>query len=624
MDLKMQIKTLSGLYKLVNGRENASPAQVKPRFKAADHAASFEEFLPEQVGVRSEGLLKMFAELSSDSEICPHSAVVLRGGRLIAKADWKPFSSRFMHVSHSLCKSVVSMAAGIAVKEKYLSEEEKISEIFSDLDAEISDKRMSLVTVRHLLTMSSGATFNEAGALTSEKWTENFLGSKLMFDPGSDFNYNSLNTYMLSAAICRRTGLSLSEYLNRRLFTPMDITDFYWEKSPEGIEKGGWGLYMSVYDYAKLGQLYLDGGVWNGIRLVPEEWVKKSVSKQISKAQSPCHDGYGYQIWRTKNDLGFVFSGMFGQNVFVFPSRKLVIAMTAGSSNLFPSCRAMDIITEFAQNKNNFSNAPIKDFRYAGAAALRNALAGASFGKPLTVSGRMNFFERLRKSLSSESRAETVPEAARILNGAEIAFEKNHAGMLPVLIQVMNGNFGRGIEKAVFMTGGGEARPLPSYKRFITPHASYGSDRGVGFSIRFVSGGKSLNVPVSFTEKPAYFDLETGGDSFKVGVNGSLLTDEDGLPVLKVVMCFAETSCTKILKFIFGYDSVILKIRESPELYGALDEAAEMVMPSLGKAAGNAVEAILETDAAEYKIKSFLEPTLKGKLIPPQSQKRQD
>lgn len=626
MELKTQIKILGMLYRLAGSRDvnfGDTSSTVKPRFKAEKQRdGGFAEALPEQVGVRSEGLLKMFAQLSSDSEICPHSIIVLRGGRLIAKADWKPFSSRFMHVSHSLCKSVVSMAAGIAVKEKYLSEEEKIADIFADESQEISDKKMKLVTVRHLLTMSSGVKFNEAGALTSENWTKNFLASEVMFDPGSRFNYNSMNTYMLSAAICLRTGLSLSEYLNRRLFTPMGITDFYWEKSPEGIEKGGWGLYMSVYDYAKLGQLYLEGGVWNGVRLIPEEWVKKSASKQISGTDDPCRDGYGYQIWRTKHGNGFVFSGMFGQNVFVFPSRKIVIAMTAGSSNLFPPCKAMDIVTGFIENKNNFSNSPIKDFRYANAALLRNALAGASFGKPLTLGGKASFFERLRKSLShTGTGTDAVPEAARILNGAEVVFEKNRAGLLPVLIQVMNGNFGGGIEKAVFEVGRGETHPLPSYKRFISPLAVYGGDGGGKFSVRFESGGKRFRVPVSFTEKPAYFDLETGGDSFKVGVNGSLITDEDGLPVLKIVMCFVETSCAKILKFVFGYEGVILKIRESPQLYGALDEAAEMVMPSLGKAAGKAVETILETDIAEYKIKSFLEPTLKGKLVPLQNQR---
>lgn len=629
MDLMMQIKTLNTLYNIFKGRDTNEAVSAKPRFKVTDADSDFEERLPEQEGVRSEGLLKMFAKLSADSEISPHSIMVLRNGKLIAKADWEPFSSRFMHVSHSLCKSVVSMAAGIAVKEKYLSEEEKITEIFSGWDADITDKRMSLITVRHLLTMSSGVKFNEAGAVMGGNWIGRYLSSEVMFEPGSDFFYNSLNTYMLSAAICVRTGLSLSEYLNRRLFKPMGITDFYWEKSPDGFEKGGWGLYMSVSGYAKLGQLYLNGGTWNGVRLVPEEWVKKSVSKQISKVQSPCNEGYGYQIWRTKNNIGYVFSGMFGQNVFVFPSRKTVIAMTAGSSSLFPPCRTMDIVTEFIENKNNFSGSAIKEFRYANAAALRNALADARFGQPLSINGKAGLFERLKKSISRNGSEEAVPEAARILGGAEIVFEKNNAGILPVLIQVMNGNFAGGIERISFEIGGSSPRAeaLPSYKRYISADTVYNSGKSGGrLIVRFDGGGERIYVPVSFGSKAEYFDLETGGlrgsaDSFKAGVNGIFTADEDGFPVLKLVMCFVETSCTKIFKFIFGFDGVTLKIRESPQLYSALDEAAEMAVPSLGKTVGKAVEAILETDVAEYKIKSFLEPTLKGKLIPGGSRK---
>ena len=136
-----------------------------------------------------------------------------------------------------------------------------------------------------------------------------------------------------------------------------------------------------------------------------------------------------------------------------------------------------------------------------------------------------------------------------------------------------------------------------------------------GLSVRFESRGKTVRVPVSFSDDPAYFDFENSGGSYLVGVNGSFTTDEDDVPVLKITMCFVETSCTKALKFIFEPDGVTLKMRESPQLYGAIDEAAEMVMPSLGKGAKKPLEAILETDAAEYKIKSFLEPTLRGKIV---------
>lgn len=637
MDLKAQINTLNLLYKMMNGGEILSLTQPKPRFKPTVNDGKFEEQLPEQTGVRSEGLLKMLSELSAGSGICPHSIVVLKDGKLIAKADWEPFSSRFLHVSHSLCKSVTAMAVGIAVKEKYLSEDEKITEIFGNELPDNVSKKMNDVTVKHLLTMSSGIRFNEAGAVSGDKWMEKFLSSDVLFDPGSDFRYNSLNSYMLSAAVCIRTGISLSEYLGRRLFTPMGITDFYWEKSPDGIEKGGWGLYMSVYDYAKLGQLYLNGGVWNGVSLVPAEWVKKSVSPLISKPDSPCYEGYGYQTWLSKNRDGFVFSGMFGQNVFVFPKRNMVIAMTAGSTNLFPPCRTMDIVTDFIENGKNFSREPIKDFRYANAAALRKALSGASFGKPLHSENSTGLLSRLRKSFSGGKAAEAVMETAQLLSGVEIAFDKNRAGLLPVLMQVMSGSFAGGIEKAAFEIRSAGAEPnrkadiLSAGRRFIGSRKKGGingiqavqtvytagktASTSGGLVIRFEGSGRVVRVPVSFGGRPVYFDLEDPGGSCRVGVNGSLTADEDDFPVLKVRMCFVETSCTKTLKFIFEPDGVILKIRESPGLYGAIDEAAEMVMPAFGKGVKKTLEAILETDAAEYKIKSFLEPTLKGRIV---------
>lgn len=545
MNLKAQINALNLLYKIVNGGEISELTPPKPKFKPAKNEGKFEELLPEQTGVRSEGLLKMISNISESAGIRPHSIIVLKDGKIIAKADWKPFSSRYLHVSHSLCKSVTAMAVGIAVKEKYLSENDKITDIFRDKLPDTVHEQINKVTVKHLLTMSSGVKFNEAGAVSGDEWIKKFLSSEVMFEPGSDFRYNSLNSYMLAAAVCGRTGLTLSEYLGRKLFTPMGITDFYWEKSPDGIEKGGWGLYMSVYDYAKLGQLYLNGGIWNGVSLVPGEWVKKSVSPLISKPNSPCYEGYGYQTWLSKNRDGFVFSGMFGQNVFVFPKRNMVIALTAGSSNLFPPCRTMDIITDFIENGKNFSRDPIKDFRYGNAAVLRKALAGARFGKPLHSESGTGILARLRKSLLEGKAAEAAMEAVQLLNGVEVDFEKNRAGLAPVLIQVMNGSFACGIEKAVFEIRGSAEQSrsladlLPASKRFISSSARgmrakggvqavqpvYGigktaSMRG-GLSVRFESRGKTVRVPVSFSDDPAYFDFENSGGSYLVGVNGS-------------------------------------------------------------------------------------------------------
>lgn len=601
MEIGKQIRALEWLHGLISGKETGDIyVPQKPRLRPSENEGGFEELLPEQVGVRSKGLLKMFSELSAAKGVNPHSAVVLRDGKLIAKADWSPYEMDYPHVSHSLCKSIVSMAAGLAVEEKILFLTEKVAPIFKEELLKEPHKLMKDVTVRNLLTMSSGAGFNEAKAVMSKNWVRDYLSSEIKFQPGTDFHYNSLNTYMLSAIICKRSGMSLSEYLNQRVFRPLGIKNFYWEKCPRGIEKGGWGLYMTVFDYAKLGQLYLNGGVWNGTQIISESWVNTSTSRQIVKGESPCRQGYGFQIWLTRNG-GYVFSGMLGQNVFVFPKRNMVIAVTAGSDAVFPDCRAADIIGGFIDNDENFSDTPIKEFRYAEAAQLRNALAEAKFGEPLEISPKPTVAEILRQKLvpkkkvpSPEEEENLLTQAAETLNGAEIVFEENNSGdVLPMLIQAMSGNFDSGTERVKFKAG----------KEFLSV-TIFGGDNDSALA----------RIPVRYDGKPAYFELERRGDVYRIGVTGNFTADEDGKPVLRIMLCFTETACTRLLKFIFEGESVTLKFRDSPSLYNAIDEGSEILLPVLSNTSRKIFDAALESDIADYQIRKFLEPSITGTI----------
>lgn len=598
MEIGKQIRALEWLHGLISGKETGDIyVPQKPRLRPSD-TSGFEELLPEQVGVRSKGLLKMFSELSAAKGVNPHSAVVLRDGKLIAQADWSPYEIEYPHVSHSLCKSVVSIAVGLAVEEKILFLTEKVAHIFKEELPKNPDKLMKNVTVKNLLTMSSGVSFNEAKAVMSKNWVRDFLSSEVKFEPGTDFHYNSLNTYMLSAIVCKRSGTSLTEYLDQRVFRPLGIKNFYWEKCPRGIEKGGWGLYMTAFDYAKLGQLYLNGGTWNGVRIISESWVKASASRQIVKGESPCRQGYGYQIWLTKNG-GYVFSGMLGQNVFVYPKRGMVIAVTAGSEAVFPDCRAADIIGGFIDNDDNFSDTPIKEFRYSEAAQLRNALSEAKFSEPLEISPKPSLAEILRQSLlpkkkipSPEEEENVLTQAAKILNGAEIIFEDGSSGdILPMLIQAMSGNFDSGTERVKFKAGA----------EFLSV-TIFGGD----------GDSATARIPVRYDGKPAYFELERRGDVYRIGVTGNFTADEDGKPVLRIMLCFTETACTRLLKFIFEGSGVTLKFRDSPSLYNAIDEGAEILLPALGYASRKVLDAALESDIADYQIRKFLEPSIRG------------
>lgn len=575
MGFKTQLKAIGFLYSIFKGdTKYYCSKSEKPLLKNVDMSGVFQEALPEQEGVCSEGLLKMFSELSDDRRVNPHSALVLRNGKLIAKADWEPFSSEYLHISHSLAKSVTALAAGIAVKEKYIGIDEKLADIF-----EGADKPLGVATIRNLLTMSTGAKFNEAGYLLSENWIESFLSSETLFAPGTAFRYNSMNTYMLSAAICRRTGVSLSEYLSRRLFRPMNIENFYWEKCPVGIEKGGWGLYMSIYDYARLGQLWLNGGMWNGVQLVPREWISVASSKQIANKDF-CRDGYGFHVWLGRH--GVIFSGMFGQIVYVVPKFDMVIAVTAGSENLFPCGGAFNYIDDFLGNSRNFSSNPISRFRYAETAALRKALASAKFGMPLENGSRKNIFSRLKALFINQNR--NSPES--VLNGVGISFGSNRADIVPLLIQIMDGCFGHGIDEMKFLVSGDS------------------------FYLSVTIGNTVVKIPISFSSAS-----EFGYGNYRIASTAVFTADEDGYPVIKVQLCYLETSCTKVLKFIFTERGVTLKIRESPKLYDAMDEISALTVTDISEGLRKKLESILESDAAGYRVKSIIEPTLEGKYV---------
>ena len=169
----------------------------------------------------------------------------------------------------SMCKSVTSLAIGMLIAEDKLHEDDLLVEYFGKGMSAFDRLRFKNITVKHLLMMSTGVAFNELGSVTVDDWVKGFFTSNIKFDAGSQFEYNSMNTYILACLVNLISGVSLSEYLSTRLWQPLGIKQVYWDKSPKNIEKGGWGLYLSPIDMAKIGQLYLNKGSWNDEQLVP-------------------------------------------------------------------------------------------------------------------------------------------------------------------------------------------------------------------------------------------------------------------------------------------------------------------------------------------------------------------
>ncbi|HEX8060541.1 MAG TPA: serine hydrolase, partial [Cyclobacteriaceae bacterium] len=161
-------------------------------------------------------------------------------------------------------------------------------------------------------------------------------------EPGSQFLYNSMATYMLSAIVQKTTKQKVFDYLQPRLFKPLGITGIDWETDLQGINTGGWGLRLKTEDIAKFAQLFLQGGKWNGKQVLPKNWAEEASSAaiiqhpQYSLAKQDSSDweqGYGYQMWRCRHGA-YRGDGAFGQYAIVMPDQDAVIAITSETNDM--------------------------------------------------------------------------------------------------------------------------------------------------------------------------------------------------------------------------------------------------------------------------------------------------
>lgn len=242
----------------------------------------------------------------------------------------------------SLSKSFTSTAIGFAVQEGILSIEESIADIFGDaLPSNGLTEQFYRMKLKHLLSMSSGHDKDTMDGVVNQPegdWVRGFLAQPVEHEPGTHFVYNTGATYMLSAALQRKTGCTLMEFLTPRLFEPLGIEGAMWQTCPRGINTGGFGLSITTEDIVKFGQFYLQKGLWEGQQLLRAEWIDEATCKQIENGapDQPENDwgqGYGYQFWRCRSDL-YRGDGAFGQYCIVMPEQDAVLAINSSLSNM--------------------------------------------------------------------------------------------------------------------------------------------------------------------------------------------------------------------------------------------------------------------------------------------------
>lgn len=518
----------------------------KPDFPFdAVYEQAFVRATPENQGISSDLFTALLRELDASKDTEMHHFMALRHGKVICECNFAPYPKGMWHITHSMCKSITGMAIGMLIEEEKLKLDENIYDIFPDHINAFSKIFRPVITVENLLTMTSGITFNESGIVSGNDWLGSFLNASVNGKPGTEFQYNSLNTYVLSAIVTKRTGETLTEYLTPRLFGPLGITKYYWETCPKGITKGGWGLFLCAEDMAKLGQLYLQRGKWNGQQLVSEYWIEISTARHL-KTQNDTY-GYGYQLWMEQRPGSFEYNGMLGQNVIIYPDMDMVLVTNAGNKEMFQDCIMLNIIRKyFPVNYHPADVLPENPLSYSLLKRLCGELEnGENNNRSTSLRGRWKRNVVSRRKHSDKKYSYRISAAVdrpsdhhsfmRAVSGRTYVMEQQNIGIAPLFVQVFHNNMTDGISEISFTYDAGN------------------------FYVSFTEGEVIHKLPVGFG-KAADGCVDLHGEHYLVATLGEFARDENDIPVLKLEITFIE-ECVKRKAHIFFHEDDEIEIR---------------------------------------------------------------
>jgi CubicO group peptidase (beta-lactamase class C family) len=310
------------------------PTRMAGSSTAADYwpTQGWKTSTPEEQGMDSAKLAEGLVDIRK-RELPIHSLLVVRNGRVILDAYFYPYDGSAVHDLRSVTKSVTTTLVAIAADQGKLKLDQPMNSFFPDVPVSYPDPRRDAITVKDLTMMANGLESmgfeQDEGTLYQMEASADFmrfaLDRPMASQPGTKFVYDSPGMHILSGIIQKATGMSEQAYAEQVLFGPLGITDLIWPADAQGYTYGWGDLHLHPLDAAKIGFLWLHGGMWDGRQLVSPDWVKATSRTQITTGQD---DTYSYGWWFSEESNTTMAQGRGGQNIRIEPNYNAVVVIT--------------------------------------------------------------------------------------------------------------------------------------------------------------------------------------------------------------------------------------------------------------------------------------------------------
>lgn len=305
------------------------------------HPGGFIEAMPMEQGFNCEKLYKMMNYLSAGKQRL-NSLIILRNGSLVMNMHSFPFHNEIPIYLNCCTESIISALVGIAIGEGFIKDsKESLWKYFPEYEdlfqADTGDSRKQEITLEDLLKMTTGLEWNDTSVVYGENSYDSrmhgsddpirfILEQPIKEKPGTRYNHCLGAVHLLSAILQKVSGMSTAAFAEAKLFTPLGITEYEWLSDKNGISSGN-GLSIPAIGLAKIGQLFLQKGKWNGIQIIPENWIDLSTRKHTDTPEGPWgFSGCGY-LWNRNRYGGYSAKGVGGQYLTVVPALKLVVVI---------------------------------------------------------------------------------------------------------------------------------------------------------------------------------------------------------------------------------------------------------------------------------------------------------